>query len=197
MRNNGGATLDGAAATHAAAGRGEVTQVQRFTVAANDDELRAVVVPYPTAAAHNNEWKKVHNVAYVEKLIAQQEEGQSYGMRLRQHLIADGVEVGVNQVVFDKSNEERNVRTLQEMAVIPHGLASGALGWVIDLAARRCWSGRVGRGRCQRPACRFWGRGRRALSGWLRRWRGGGGAGWRRGAAWGDECCLRRWSVRA
>ena len=95
MRNNGGATLDGAAATHAAAGRGEVTQVQRFTVAANDDELRAVVVPYPTAAAHNNEWKKVHNVAYVEKLIAQQEEGQSYGMRLRQHLIADGVEVGV------------------------------------------------------------------------------------------------------
>ena len=46
-------------------------------------------------------------------------------MRLRQQLMADGVEVGVSQVVFDKSDEFRNCRTLQEMAVIPHGLVSG------------------------------------------------------------------------
>ena len=88
-RNTGGATPDEAAATHAAAGGGEATQGQRFSVAANNDELRAIVVPYPTAAAHNGDWKKVHDVTYVEKLIAQQEEGTSYGMRLRQHSTAD------------------------------------------------------------------------------------------------------------
>ena len=44
-----------------------------------------------------------------------------------EQLIADGAEVGVNQVVFDKSDEDRNVRTLREMAVIPHGLVSACM----------------------------------------------------------------------
>ena len=98
-KNGGVASTDGAAALHAADARVDTAQGQRFVVAENNDELRAIVVPYPTAAAHKNDWKNVHNAVYVEKLIAQQEKGQSYGMRLRQQLMADGVEVGVSQVV--------------------------------------------------------------------------------------------------
>ena len=49
----------------------ELSKGRTFTVAPNVDELRAVVVPYPTATAHNGDWRKVHNVEYVDKLIAQ------------------------------------------------------------------------------------------------------------------------------
>ena len=44
----GGATPQDGAAVHAAAGDAAAAQGRKFTVAANIDELQAVVVPYPT-----------------------------------------------------------------------------------------------------------------------------------------------------
>ena len=106
-----------AAAVHAAARDAQGESGRTFTVAPNTDELRAVVIPYSTVAAHGGDWQKVHSVEYMDELIAQQEMGSNYGIRLRQQLIVDGIEIGVNQIVIDKSDEERNMRTMTDMAV--------------------------------------------------------------------------------
>ena len=58
-KNGGVASTDGAAALHAADARVDTAQGQRFVVAENNDELRAIVVPYPTAVVHKNDWKNV------------------------------------------------------------------------------------------------------------------------------------------
>ena len=61
---DGVATSGDGAAGHAAAEGRTAAQGQKYTVAANTEELRAVLVPYPTATAHNGDWRKVHDVAY-------------------------------------------------------------------------------------------------------------------------------------
>ena len=106
-RNPDVSTSGTAAATHAAAGDAQEERGRKFTVAPVSDEIRAVVIPYSTVAAHGGDWQKVHNAEYMDGLIAQQEEGSNYGIRLRQQLIVDGIETGVNQIVIDKSDEER------------------------------------------------------------------------------------------